>query len=135
MRSIILAFLQLIPLALFVTPAAAASSTCTLHASGSDDAPAFLAAAKNASCATVSIPKGTTLNIETKMDMTELQNKHIVSAFSCFDAFFDISSCAVGPRRHHPVCSQPAVLDRQRFLLLVSGSVGVLAAWWHEHHA
>ncbi|KAF7798867.1 hypothetical protein EIP86_010095 [Pleurotus ostreatoroseus] len=77
MRSIILAFLQLIPLALFVTPATAASSTCTLHASGSDDAPAFLAAAKNASCSTVSIPKGTTLNIETKMDMTELQNKHI----------------------------------------------------------
>lgn len=61
------------------TLASRASSTCTLSASGGDDAPAFLAAAKDTSCPTVAIPQGTTLNIASRMNMTGIQNKHIVS--------------------------------------------------------
>ncbi|KAI0352041.1 glycoside hydrolase family 28 protein [Trametes cingulata] len=54
-----------------------ASGTCTLTASGSDDAPAFLKAAADSSCTTVTIPSGTTLSIQSKMNMTGLANKHI----------------------------------------------------------
>lgn len=54
-----------------------ASSTCTLTASGADDAPAFLKAAADPSCATVVVPAQTTLNIETRMNMTGINNKHI----------------------------------------------------------
>lgn len=50
---------------------------CTLTASGGDDAPQFLKAAKD--CLTVTIPKKTTLNIETRLNMTGLRDKHIVS--------------------------------------------------------
>ncbi len=60
----------------------AEAEACTLTASGSDDAPAFLKAAADSSCSTVTIPAGTTLSIETKMNMTSLLNKHIVSSFS-----------------------------------------------------
>ncbi|PPQ71826.1 hypothetical protein CVT24_006951 [Panaeolus cyanescens] len=48
---------------------------CTVTASGGDDAPKFLAAVKG--CATTKIPKGTTLNIATRLDMTGLRDKHI----------------------------------------------------------
>ncbi|KIK55487.1 glycoside hydrolase family 28 protein [Collybiopsis luxurians FD-317 M1] len=50
-------------------------ASCTLKASGGDDAPQFLAAA--ASCSTVTIPVGTTLNIETRLNMTGLSNLNI----------------------------------------------------------
>lgn len=54
-----------------------APRVCALHASGRDDAPAFLAAVHDASCSTVSIPRGTTLNIASRLNMTGLENKHI----------------------------------------------------------
>ncbi|KAI0712787.1 pectin lyase fold/virulence factor [Cerioporus squamosus] len=54
-----------------------ASGTCTLAASGSDDAPALLASAADPSCATVVIPSGTTLSIRSKMNMTGVTDKHI----------------------------------------------------------
>lgn len=50
-------------------------SACELHASGGDDAPQFLAVVQ--SCSTVVIPKATTLNIETRLNMTGLNNKNI----------------------------------------------------------
>ncbi|KAJ3575269.1 hypothetical protein NP233_g1209 [Leucocoprinus birnbaumii] len=52
-----------------------AQAGCTLRASGGDDAPALLKAVK--SCATTTIPTGTTLNIATRMNMTGLTNKRI----------------------------------------------------------
>lgn len=55
-----------------------ASGTCTLSASGSDDAPAFLKAAADPSCSAVVIPQSTTLNIATRLNMTGLGNKRIV---------------------------------------------------------
>lgn len=51
---------------------------CTLSACGKDDAPQFMRAVQE--CRTVTIPKDTTLNIETRLNMTGLQNKHIVSS-------------------------------------------------------
>ncbi|TCD69408.1 hypothetical protein EIP91_007755 [Steccherinum ochraceum] len=67
------------PLALCAGPSlfTRASSACTLSASGKDDAPAFLKAVSDPSCATVVVPAKTTLNIETRMNMTGLSNKHI----------------------------------------------------------
>ena len=65
-------------LALRFRPFRRASNVCTLSSSGGDDAPAFLKAAGDPSCATVLVPATTTLNIETKMNMTGLSNKHIV---------------------------------------------------------
>lgn len=50
---------------------------CSLTASGGDDSPQLLAAVK--ACPTVTIPKATTLNIATRLNMTGLTNKHIVS--------------------------------------------------------
>lgn len=51
--------------------------SCTLAASPSgDDAPQFLKAVKE--CATVTIPKSTTLTIATRLNMTGLVDKHIV---------------------------------------------------------
>lgn len=57
----------------------ARATNCTVAAAGAgkDDAPAFIAAVK--SCATTTVPVGTTLNISSKIDMTGLANKHIVS--------------------------------------------------------
>jgi galacturan 1,4-alpha-galacturonidase len=49
--------------------------SCSLTASGGDDAPQFLKAVEV--CPTVTIPKTTTLNIETRLNMTGLSNKHI----------------------------------------------------------
>ncbi|CAK5280941.1 unnamed protein product [Mycena citricolor] len=56
---------------------AAAQKTplCTLAASGGDDAPQFLKAAQT--CTQVVIPKATTLNIATRLNMTGLSNTHI----------------------------------------------------------
>ena len=50
---------------------------CILYASGADDAPHFVRAVEE--CATVTIPKSTTLNIETRLNMSGLRDKHIVS--------------------------------------------------------
>lgn len=63
--------------ALLAADAAVAQTGCTLSASGGDDAPALLKAVQ--SCATTTIPLGTTLNIATRMNMTGLTNKRIVS--------------------------------------------------------
>ncbi|KAF8161358.1 glycoside hydrolase family 28 protein [Crassisporium funariophilum] len=49
--------------------------SCILAASGGDDSPQFLAAVK--ACPTVTIPKATTLNIATRLNMTGLRDKHI----------------------------------------------------------
>ena len=57
----------------------AAEASCTLSASGGDDASAFLSAAADASCPTVTIPSGTTLSIRSKLNMTGISDKHIVS--------------------------------------------------------
>ncbi|GLB37346.1 putative glycoside hydrolase family 28 protein [Lyophyllum shimeji] len=51
------------------------AASCTLVASGGDDAPQFLSAVK--SCTTVVIPKTTTLNINSRLNMTGLSNTHI----------------------------------------------------------
>lgn len=52
-----------------------ADASCTLTASGGDDAPSFVTAVQ--SCSTVTIPASTTLNISSKMNMTGLSNKQI----------------------------------------------------------
>ncbi|KAI0785798.1 glycoside hydrolase family 28 protein [Abortiporus biennis] len=52
-------------------------ASCTLTASGSDDASAFLSAAVDPSCPTITIPSSTTLNISSPLNMTGLKNKHI----------------------------------------------------------
>ncbi|KAF8911603.1 pectin lyase fold/virulence factor [Gymnopilus junonius] len=49
--------------------------SCTLKASGGDDAPQFLKAVE--ACPTLTIPKSTTLNIETRLNMTGVRDKHI----------------------------------------------------------
>ncbi|KAF9478122.1 glycoside hydrolase family 28 protein [Pholiota conissans] len=49
--------------------------TCTLKASGGDDAPRFLKAVQE--CTTVTVPASTTLSIQTRMNMTGLRDKHI----------------------------------------------------------
>lgn len=63
-----------------LTGASDAAVPCTLTATGGDDAPQFLSAVK--ACATVTIPKTTTLNIATRLNMTGLADKHIVSCLS-----------------------------------------------------
>jgi hypothetical protein len=55
----------------------AKDDACTLTASGGDDAPHFLKAVHD--CATVTIPAKSTLSIQTRMNMTGLRSKHIVS--------------------------------------------------------
>ncbi|TFK44960.1 glycoside hydrolase family 28 protein [Crucibulum laeve] len=55
--------------------AATSKASCTLTASGGDDSPQFLSAVK--ACQTVTIPKSTTLNIATRLNMTGLSDKHI----------------------------------------------------------
>jgi galacturan 1,4-alpha-galacturonidase len=77
------AFLVLLTsaLAAFASPSPALSaraSTCTLSAAGpgKDDAPAFLSAVRT--CDTAVVPHGTTLNISTPLNMTGVNNKHIV---------------------------------------------------------
>ncbi|KIK55486.1 glycoside hydrolase family 28 protein [Collybiopsis luxurians FD-317 M1] len=52
-----------------------ADVSCILTASGNDDAPQFLAAA--AGCSTVTIPTGTTLDIQTRLNMTGMSNLNI----------------------------------------------------------
>lgn len=52
-------------------------ATCTLAASGGDDAPAFVKAVRT--CDTVIVPKDTTISIGTRVNMTGVSNKHIVS--------------------------------------------------------
>jgi hypothetical protein len=59
----------------------AAQTSCTVSARGGDDAPRLLQAVH--SCATTVIPAGTTLNIATRMNMTGLSNKRIVSGVLC----------------------------------------------------
>jgi hypothetical protein len=54
-----------------------ASCTLTAAGAGKDDAPAFLAAVQ--ACSTTVIPTGTALNISTRLNMTGLANKVIVS--------------------------------------------------------
>ncbi|TBU26735.1 pectin lyase fold/virulence factor [Dichomitus squalens] len=78
-RTLSLYVLISVVLAVSVPPAleSRASGACTLEASGSDDAPAILAAAADTSCPTVTIPSGTTLSIQSKLNMTGLSNKHI----------------------------------------------------------
>ncbi|KAH8103465.1 glycoside hydrolase family 28 protein [Cristinia sonorae] len=51
---------------------------CSLTASGSDDAPAFLRAIQDTSCSTVLIPATTILDIKTRMNMTGVSDKHII---------------------------------------------------------
>jgi galacturan 1,4-alpha-galacturonidase len=56
-----------------------ATTPCTLTAAGAgkDDAPSLVSAMQ--SCATVTVAAGTTLNISSKMNMTGLSNRHLVS--------------------------------------------------------
>lgn len=55
--------------------------TCPVTAlgHGRDDASRFASTVKSPFCQTIEIPEHTTLNISTKMDLTGLKNKHIVS--------------------------------------------------------
>ncbi|KAL9712087.1 hypothetical protein Ac2012v2_005163 [Leucoagaricus gongylophorus] len=64
-----------ITLALAPLGVVTAQTSCTLTASGGDDAPALLQAVR--SCATTQIPNDVTLNIATRMNMTGLIDKHI----------------------------------------------------------
>jgi galacturan 1,4-alpha-galacturonidase len=59
-------------------------ASCILVAKGHgvDDSPHFLSAVQ--ACSKVTIPSFTTLNISTRLNMTGLRNKHIVSKFSIF---------------------------------------------------
>jgi galacturan 1,4-alpha-galacturonidase len=60
---------------------ATAQDACILANAGTgDDAPALLAAV--ASCAKVTVPAETTLNISSRLDMTGLQDVHIVGTHS-----------------------------------------------------
>ncbi|KAI0087084.1 glycoside hydrolase family 28 protein [Irpex rosettiformis] len=54
------------------------AASCTVTASGSDDGPALLAAMANSACPTVVVPTSTTLNIETRLNMTGVQDKNLV---------------------------------------------------------
>ena len=71
-------------------------ASCTLTASGGDDAPQFLSAV--ASCPTVTIPKSTTLNIATRLNMTGLTNKHIVRGFRVYNCSLLVSYIFVPSR-------------------------------------
>lgn len=51
---------------------------CEVFASGGDDGPAFVAASRDSVCDTILVPANTTLDIQTRMDMTGIVNKHIV---------------------------------------------------------
>lgn len=62
-----------------ITPKAIHDTGCTVTASGGDDAPHFLHAVKH--CKEVIIPKHTTLNIATRLNMTGVADKHIVNLF------------------------------------------------------
>ncbi len=61
---------------LTVADLVASQGTCTVTSRGGDDAPQLLRAVK--SCGVTRIPKGTVLNIATRLDMTGLSNKTIV---------------------------------------------------------
>jgi hypothetical protein len=63
----------------YAFPVDESATSCTLAASGGDDAPSFVKAVQ--SCSTVTIPASTTLNISSKMDMTGVSNKLIVGLF------------------------------------------------------
>ena len=52
--------------------------TCTISANGRDDSQNLLATVHDRSCNKLIIPTHTTLNIGRKLDMTGLENKHIV---------------------------------------------------------
>ncbi|KAF9501315.1 glycoside hydrolase family 28 protein [Pleurotus eryngii] len=52
-----------------------AALPCTLQATGGDDAPQLLSAMQ--SCSVVTIPKGVTLSVGTRLNMTGLSNKHL----------------------------------------------------------
>jgi hypothetical protein len=74
--------LSLAPAAAAATAAAVlerATAPCTVTAAGAgkDDAPSLVSAMQ--SCATVTVAAGTTLNISSKMNMTGLSNRHLVS--------------------------------------------------------
>ena len=56
-------------------------SLCTLRASGGDDGPAFVKAVK--ACPITTIPKGATLNVASKMNMTGLSDRIIVGFLFC----------------------------------------------------
>ncbi|CAL1711768.1 unnamed protein product [Somion occarium] len=77
MQTLIAAFALLAVHCLHVVATPLASGICTVSASGSDDAPAFLKAVMDPSCSSIVIPSSTTLNIASRMNMTGLLNKHI----------------------------------------------------------
>jgi len=79
-----------ITLALAPLSAVTAQTSCTLTASGGDDAPALLQAVR--SCATTQIPNDVTLNIATRMNMTGLIDKHIVGS-QLFEFPVSLSRC------------------------------------------
>jgi galacturan 1,4-alpha-galacturonidase len=56
-------------------------SLCTLRASGGDDGPAFVKAVK--ACPITTIPKGVTLNVASKLNMTGLSDRIIVGFLFC----------------------------------------------------
>ena len=77
---------------------------CTLFASGGDDGSAFLHATQH--CREVTIPKHTTLNISTRLNMTELKETHIVSTLDeCFRSSALTIHCVMGlvPGGHRQV--------------------------------
>lgn len=63
----------------------APARTCVVSPRGGDDGPALVAAVHSRTCETVVVPPKAVLNIATKMNMTGLENKHIVrSLIRCF---------------------------------------------------
>lgn len=124
--------------AVFASPAPGrrASGTCTLSASGSDDAPAFLNSASDSSCSTITIPSGTTLSIRSKMNMTGLTDKHIVRLSESplrYYVCIRLTNMS-GPPRHHQIQPRPRLLDRQRLYLRLPRSDCLLAPGRQEHH-
>ena len=59
-------------------------AVCSLRSfgRGKDDAPTFLTAVHSRLCSTVRIPKGETLVIGSRLNMTGLRDKRIVSLFA-----------------------------------------------------
>jgi galacturan 1,4-alpha-galacturonidase len=75
--------LSLVSYALTVSVPSTDATSCTVTAAGAgkDDAPALVSALQT--CATVTVPAGTTLNISSKINTTTLSGTHLVRHFIC----------------------------------------------------
>ncbi|EJD48551.1 hypothetical protein AURDEDRAFT_199569 [Auricularia subglabra TFB-10046 SS5] len=104
-------------------------ATCTVRASGRDDAPALVRALRT--CATVTIPRGATLSIRSPMNTTNLEDTHI-SLQGTIKYFDDLAFWGV---HAFPFDFQNAstfwMLGGKNILLNGGGTIdGSGQAWW-----